>query len=55
MTTKNIEAVLSCTLKVKSALDYPPGPGKTNHNETALKVRKGIIGNHNETVLKISK
>lgn len=55
MTTKNIEAVVSRTMKVKSALDYPPGPGKTNHNETALKVHKGVTSNHNETLLKVVK
>ena len=55
MTTKNIEAVVSRTMKVKSALDYPPGPGKTNHNETALKVCKGLGANHNETIIKVCK
>ena len=55
MTTKNIEAVVSYTMKVKSALDYPPGPGKTNHNQSALKVRKGITNNHNESTLKVHK
>ena len=43
MTTKNIKPVSACTLKVKSALDYPPGPGKTNHNQSALKVREGTM------------
>jgi len=55
MTTKNIEAIVSCTLKVKSALDFPPGPGKTNHNQSTLKVKKGITNNHNETLLKVGK
>ena len=49
MTTKNI----SYTSKVKSA--YPPGPTFTNHNETALKIRKGVKDNHNQSALKIHK
>ena len=31
------------------------GPAGWNHNQTALKVRKGLFTNHNETALKVRK
>jgi len=40
------------TVKVRKAME---GPVTTNHNETALKVRKAVAPNHNESVLKIRK
>ena len=49
MTTKNT----SCKTKVKSA--FPLRPYFTNHNQSTLKVRKGITNNHNETLLKVGK
>jgi hypothetical protein len=38
------------SLKVRQACDWPLS---TNHNETALKVRKGLPLNHNESTLKV--
>ncbi len=41
------------TTKVKSA--FPPEPYFTNHNQSVLKVYKGITNNHNESTLKVHK
>jgi hypothetical protein len=49
MSTKNI----SRTSKVRSA--FPPGPSFTNHNQSTLKVHKGITNNHSQTSLKVHK